>query len=302
METVFCIIGPTASGKTDLSLALAACKAIEIISVDSMMLYRSMDIGSAKPSLSQSVVCPHHLIDCLDPLEDYSVAQFVQEASTLIEAIFKRGRIPVLVGGTMLYFRALQQGLSQLPETSMEIRQAIANEAAQVGWPELYKQLIEVDPQLAARIQPQDTQRLSRALEVYRLTGEPLSKLQKCRPSAMHSYRFSNYLLLPKRRAWLHERIAKRFLEMIHVGLIDEVRSLVQQWPAIVARPVMRSVGYRQVLTYLQEQQDKNVLIEKGIVATRQVAKRQCTWLKTGWEGVYLDPEEENLSVLLKRL
>ncbi|MCX7115075.1 MAG: tRNA (adenosine(37)-N6)-dimethylallyltransferase MiaA [Gammaproteobacteria bacterium] len=289
---ILCLLGPTASGKTDLTLSLAKKFPIELISVDSALIYKGMDIGTAKPTPAERAACPHHLIDILTPVETYSAADFVSQAKILIEAILKRGNTPVLVGGTMLYFHALQQGLSILPPSNPAVRQDIEALAAQSGWEAIHQQLQQVDPVSAARIHPQDPQRLCRALEVYRLTGQPLSLLQ-AQSLERPPYQFMNALLCPMNRAWLHERIATRFDQMIKQGLVAEVESLLSKWPDARTKPAMRSVGYRQVILYLDGKLSYDDMIERGIIATRQLAKRQCTWLRSWPEGVKLDPEDK---------
>lgn len=295
-----CLIGPTAAGKTALTLALAKVLPIEVISVDSAMIYRGMDIGTAKPTLAELQGCPHHLLDIRNPDESYSAAQFVSDATTLIETILQRGKMPVLVGGTMLYFRALQQGLSVLPPANASVRAEIETLAQEKGWPGVHQALQQVDAVSAARIQPQDAQRLSRALEVYRLTGQPLSTLHaiqlKNRP-----YSFCNALLFPSNRVWLHDRIALRFKQMMAAGFIEEVEQLLSTWPESRHAPAMRSVGYRQVIQYLDGHLSRDELMEKGVIATRQLAKRQCTWMRSWGEGTVWDPEDSMVFNKLKK-
>lgn len=289
MKQVYCMMGPTGSGKTAHVLALAAHLPIEVISVDSTLVYRGLDIGSAKPTVSELAICPHHLIDIRDPVETYSVASFMEDAHRCIAQILARGRIPVLVGGTMLYFRALQQGLSPLPPADEKIRAEIAAWAASEGWAAIHSALQQVDPIAAARIRPQDPQRLSRAMEVYRMTGQPLSTLQGVKDGGL-PYAWVNIAFMPN-RPWLHARIEARFKQMLDMGLIEEVRHLIARWPDIVKAPALRAVGYRQVVMYLQGVYTDAELLKKGVEATRQLAKRQCTWLKT-WPAVnYFDPE-----------
>ena len=288
---VFCLMGPTASGKTGLACELVSAYPFEIISVDSAMIYRGMDIGTAKPSKEELDKAPHHLINIKDPIESYSAAQFCIDTEALCKAIIQRGRIPLLVGGTMMYFNALQQGLSVLPEADESIRNQIENEAIEHGWNYLHQQLITIDPKTAARIHANDTQRIQRALEVYYLTGTALSVLLAEQKKGT-DYRFVNLVLFPDNRAWLHERIALRFEQMLGEGFIEEVRGLHSQWALDTNMPAMRCVGYRQILEYLQDGTDYNLMRDKGIAATRQLAKRQLTWLRH-WEKASLyDPQK----------
>lgn len=276
---VVCLMGPTASGKTAIAVELVQRFPMEIVSIDSAMIYRGMNIGSAKPDAQTLKKAPHHLIDILDPTEAYSVAQCCDDVNALCKAIHARGHIPLLTGGTMMYFNALQQGLSALPEADPGIREQLLQEASTQGWAYLHQRLVEVDPVSAERIHPNDTQRIQRALEVFMLTKTPLSTLWQAHPFES-SWQFLNLALIPEDRAWLHERIAIRFKQMLEEGLVDEVRALVSQFQLTASHPSMRSVGYRQVLSYLQGEYDESTLLEKGIAATRQLAKRQLTWLR----------------------
>ncbi|WP_298624126.1 tRNA (adenosine(37)-N6)-dimethylallyltransferase MiaA [uncultured Legionella sp.] len=281
---IFCLMGPTASGKTGLACELIQHFPFEIISVDSAMIYREMNIGTAKPSQDELHKAPHHLIDIIDPTESYSAAQFCTDATALCDSILAKGKIPLLVGGTMMYFNALQKGLSLLPEANEDIRKQLENEATQKGWDVLHQKLQKVDPETAARIHAHDTQRIQRALEVYLITGVPLSVfLAKEKGEA--KYRFVNFVLFPEQRAWLHERIALRFDLMLEDGLINEVQQLQERWSLNGNLPSMRCVGYRQVLEYLQGDYDYSTMRDKGIAATRQLAKRQLTWLRH-WDDV----------------
>ncbi|WP_133130941.1 tRNA (adenosine(37)-N6)-dimethylallyltransferase MiaA [Legionella yabuuchiae] len=274
-----CLMGPTASGKTDLACQLVETFPFEIISVDSAMIYRGMDIGTAKPTQEHLARAPHHLIDVLDPIESYSAAYFCRDAEQLCKEIHSRGKIPLLVGGTMMYFNALQKGIATLPEANESLRAQLLQQGSTLGWPALHNRLLSVDPVAAARIHPHDSQRIQRALEVYELTGKPLSELvhQTAEPS---KERFINLLLMPDERSWLHERIALRFEQMLDQGFLDEVKTLLQQWPLNLSHPAMKSVGYRQALLYLQDEIDYETFIATGIAATRQLAKRQLTWLR----------------------
>jgi tRNA dimethylallyltransferase len=283
-------MGPTASGKTALACDLVNYFPFEIISVDSAMIYRDMNIGTAKPSAEELRTAPHHLIDIIDPIETYSAAQFCTDVLSLAEMIKQKGKIPLLVGGTMMYFNALQKGLSTLPEANLQLRQQLEKDAAQHGWEALHQRLAQVDSQAAARIHTNDTQRIQRALEVYQLTGVSLSEfLEQHKEESKHC--FINFALFPEQRAWLHERIAERFDVMLGQGFIDEVQYLQQKWDLNASLPSMRCVGYRQALEYLQGDYDRGTLREKSIAATRQLAKRQLTWLRH-WENVqYYDPQ-----------
>jgi tRNA dimethylallyltransferase len=276
-----CLMGPTASGKTDLAVALRAQLPVEIISVDSAMVYRQMDIGTAKPDAETLRLAPHRLIDILDPAEAYSAARFREDALREMAAIQQAGRIPLLVGGTMLYFRALEQGLSRLPEADPALRQRIEAEAAASGWEVLHRRLAEVDPEAAARIHPNDPQRLSRALEVYELSGRPLSELWHEGLADDLPYRLVKLAVAPPERNMLHERIALRFRQMLEQGLVEEVEALYRRGDLVSSMPSIRCVGYRQVWQHLLGELSYDEMSEKGIVATRQLAKRQFTWLRS---------------------
>ncbi|URI11655.1 tRNA (adenosine(37)-N6)-dimethylallyltransferase MiaA [Aquincola tertiaricarbonis] len=272
------LAGPTASGKTAIALALAAEVPVEIISVDSALVYRGMDIGTAKPSAAEQAAVPHHLIDLIDPLEAYSAAQFVADARRLIGEIRGRGRWPLLVGGTMLYFKALIEGLDTLPAADPALRAALDAEAAERGWPAMHAELARVDPVTAARLPPGDSQRIQRALEVFRASGRPLSSWHQAgqRQVADDGLLVS---LEPDDRAWLHRRIAQRFDAMLEAGLLAEVQALRQRGDLHLGLPSMRCVGYRQAWECLEG--DLAPLRERGIAATRQLAKRQLTWLRS---------------------
>ena len=271
------LAGPTASGKSALALALADAVPLEIVSVDSAQVYRGMDIGTAKPSTAERARVPHHLIDIVEPSERYSAARFAADAARLIGDINARGRAALLVGGTMLYVKALLDGLDALPEADADVRAAIDAQAAARGWPALHARLAQVDPVTAQRLEPNDAQRIQRALEVWQLTGRPLSKA--------HGQRLQAGLVLPllalepTSRAWLHERIAARFHAMLRDGLVDEVRALRARGDLDASLPSMRCVGYRQVWQALDAGTLSGVA-ELGIAATRQLAKRQLTWLR----------------------
>ena len=289
------ILGPTASGKTALALNLAQQQPIEIISVDSALVYRGMDIGTAKPSAAEQAICPHHLIDIIDPTESYSAAQFAKDAESLIHAIHSRGRLPVLVGGTMLYVKALLEPLTPLPESNAEIRAQIDQEAHQLGWPALHAQLATIDPTTAARLEPNDAQRINRALEIYRISGKPMSQWLS-EDTREHALSFQPILtaLIPEPRAVLHERINQRFIQMLNHGFIDEVQTLRQRGDLHLGLPSMRCVGYRQAWEYLDGAYDDDELIARGQAATRQLAKRQMTWIR-GMPEIQVFPNSNEL-------
>lgn len=276
--TPVCIAGPTGCGKTAAALAIAELLPVEIISVDSALVYRGMDIGTAKPSAAEQAAVPHHLIDILEPTGSYSAAEFVRDAKRLAAEISARGRLPLLVGGTMLYFKALFDGLSALPQADAELRAQIDAEALERGWPALHAELASLDPVTAARLAPGDSQRIQRALEVIRLTGRPLSELHAA--SRDEGVDWPLFSLEPQDRGWLHERLAQRFDAMLDAGLVDEVRGLRARGDLSLQLPSMRCVGYRQVWEAL-DRDDFSDLRERGIAATRQLAKRQVTWLRS---------------------
>jgi tRNA dimethylallyltransferase len=287
--TCLAIAGPTASGKTAAALAIAARWPVEIVSVDSALVYRGMDIGTAKPSAAERAQVPHHLIDIRDPLNAYSAAEFVKDARGLIDEIQARGRTALMVGGTMLYFKALMQGLDDMPRADPAVRQAIAERAQALGWPALHMELQRVDPITAARLPPNDSQRIARALEVHTVTGQQLSSFQTGGTSAPPSPIAAGALLSlePQDRAWLHRRIAERFETMLAQGFVDEVRGLRARDDLHADLPAMRCVGYRQVWEMLEATGDSPTpaqlvtLRDRGIFATRQLAKRQLTWLRS---------------------
>jgi tRNA dimethylallyltransferase len=274
------LAGPTASGKTAAALAIARAHPVEIISVDSALVYRGMDIGTAKPTAAELASVPHHLINIRDPLHAYSAAEFVQDAQTLIHDIAARGRLPLLVGGTMLYFKALFDGIDPMPPAQPALRAAIEEEAQQKGWPAMHAELAQVDPLTAARLAPADSQRIQRALEVYRASGLPLSHFH-ARSAARAPSTVSLISLEPQDRAWLHARIAQRFDTMLAAGFIDEVRALRARGDLHADLPSMRCVGYRQAWETLEGVWGLDSLRERGIAATRQLAKRQITWLRS---------------------
>ncbi len=277
--TVLCLMGPTAAGKTDLAVEWAERYSCDIISVDSALVYRGMDIGTAKPDAATLARAPHRLLDILDPSQAYSAANFFQDALREIKSIHAAGRIPLLVGGTMLYFQALQKGLSPLPSADANVRATLEQKIAEQGLPALYQQLRQVDPVAAEKIKATDKQRIQRALEVFQLTRQPLSVLQKVQPKKL-PYHFINTALIPDSRQELHERIALRFDQMLANGFIAEVEALKNRGDLQADLPSMRAVGYRQVWQYLAGEIDEMTMREKGIIATRQLAKRQLTWLR----------------------
>ncbi len=275
------LMGPTASGKTAVAVRLAARFKVEIVSVDSAQVYRYMDIGTAKPDNETLAAAPHHLIDILDPCDRYSAARFCEDAGQALAKIHARGNIPLLVGGTMLYFKALKEGLSQLPPADPSTRAAIDAMAEASGWPALHAELERFDPATAARLEPTDTQRIQRALEVYYLTGQSLTTLIARGRGSPTPYRTIPIVLEPSDRVILHERIAQRFEAMLELGLIGELRRLRERFELDASLPSMRAVGYRQVWQYLEGELGLAALREKGAAATRQLAKRQLTWLRS---------------------
>lgn len=282
------LMGPTAIGKTDLAMALCDVLPCEIISVDSALIYRGMDIGTAKPSAAELARYPHHLIDMLDPSQAYSVAAFRDDALRLMADIVARGRIPLLVGGSMMYFRVLLAGMSELPAANAAIRADIEATARAHGWAHVHTLLAQVDPASAARINPNDPQRLQRALEVWRATGISMTEWREreaANPPAL-PYRVIQLALLPRNRSWLHQRIAQRFVRMFELGFEAEVQQLRARGDLHLELPSMRSVGYRQVWQYLDGDGSRDEMIGKGIAATRQLAKRQLTWLR-GWPQLH---------------
>jgi tRNA dimethylallyltransferase len=274
------LMGPTASGKTPLALALAHALPIEIVSVDSAQVYRGMDVGTAKPSASERQTVPHHLIDIIDPTEAYSAARFRADALRFMHEITARGKIPLLAGGTMLYFKALREGLSELPDSDPEIRAEINGEAAGRGWPAMHATLAEIDPQTAARLKPNDAQRIQRALEIYRVSGKPMSRQLGRKKAAALPFHLIDLALVPSERGALHRRIEERFDAMLERGLVEELRGLRKRCALRPELPSMRCVGYRQAWQFLEGELHRDELRNRGIFATRQLAKRQLTWLR----------------------
>jgi tRNA dimethylallyltransferase len=297
---VYALLGPTASGKSALALEAAEKVALEIVSMDSALVYRGMDIGTAKPSAAQRARVPHHLIDLVDPDQAYSAGRWRRDALARIQDVLARKKIPLLVGGTMLYYRALTGGLDTLPPADAQVRAEIDAEAARRGWPALHAELAKVDAKTAQRLAPSDSQRIQRALEVWRVTGRPLSTLQGLARQDL-PFELKGIALIPE-RAVLHEKIAQRFDAMLGLGLIDEVRQLRQRYRLSAAMPSMRAVGYRQVWDYLEGRYDRKALREKGVAATRQLAKRQLTWLRSFPGLERLEPGAGALEHLLHSL
>ena len=290
------LMGPTASGKTDLALELVKRLPLEIISVDSALVYRGMDVGTAKPDEDLLRQAPHRLIDIRDPAESYSAAEFRQDALREMADITRQGRLPLLVGGTMLYFRALEQGLSDLPKADPAIRARLEAELATQGLARLHQRLSERDPVAAGRIHANDPQRTLRALEVIEITGRPLSELQAEDAGESMPYRVLKLVRAPKDRAVLHQRIEARFLQMLEAGFEDEVRGLLARGDLSPDLPSMRSVGYRQILNYLLGGCSREEMIERAVIATRQLAKRQFTWLRADSASHWLDEEGDPIA------
>ncbi len=274
------LMGPTASGKTALSVQLALHLNAEIISVDSALVFKGMDIGTAKPTREERAGIAHHLIDILDPAQSFSTGEFRNQALTLMAEITARGKIPLLVGGTMLYFNALFYGLAQLPTANAILRQALDAEAEAIGKQAMHDKLQAIDPVAAARIHPNDPQRVQRALEVYQLTGKSLTQLHADAEAEVIPYQQIKLIIAPRDRAVLHDKIARRFKLMLQQGFVAEVESLFQRGDLTVQMPAVRAVGYRQIWSYLQGELSYAEMQEKGIIATRQLAKRQFTWLR----------------------
>ncbi len=294
-------MGPTASGKTDLAMALAERWPLSLISVDSGMVYRGMNIGTAKPDAATLLRAPHALIDICDPAEIYSAARFVEDARVAIQTAWQQGRWPCLVGGTMLYFRALLQGLSDLPDADVAIRAALQHELTTQGLEKLHQRLAQLDPVAAARIHPNDPQRILRALEVQKISGQTMTSLQQATPPHAWPAPILKLALVPDDRAQLHARIAQRFELMLQQGFIDEVIALRTRKDLYKTLPSIRAVGYRQVWNYLEGEYDRQTLQNKGIIATRQLAKRQLTWLRTEQALCIQDPLECNLHQQVER-
>jgi len=292
--TVLFLMGPTASGKTDLAIRLATECDCEIISVDSALIYKEMDIGTAKPTAAELQQAPHALVNIIDPLEAYSAGDFRDDAIRLMDEIVARGKTPLLVGGTMLYYKALVDGLSPLPSADPVIRADIEQQAEKFGWQFLHDQLMEIDPVSAQRIHVNDPQRLSRALEVYRISGKSLTELTETKSEPL-AFNFKQFAIAPTEKTVLHERIERRFKLMLEAGFEQEVERLRARGDLHLDLPSMRCVGYRQMWEYLDGKMDHEEMIFRGVVATRQLAKRQMTWLR-GWKSeiTWLESGDEN--------
>ena len=285
------ILGPTASGKSALSLAMAARRRVEIISMDSALVYRGMDIGSAKPTVEERAVCPHHLIDIREIGEAYSAAEFLADTVRLVREIRSRGAFPLIVGGTMLYAKALRDGINAMPSTDPEVRKRVAAEGEEKGWPAMHAELARIDPVTAARLAPNDSQRIGRALEVYRMTGKTLSAFH-AEQTTEKAFPFVTIGLLPGDRKVLHARIEKRFMAMLDEGFLDEVRRLMARDDFDLQSPAMRAVGYRQAIDFLEGKTDREAFLLAGVAATRQLAKRQMTWMRGMDDVLLLDPDD----------
>lgn len=297
------IMGPTASGKTNAAVYLKQHLPIELISVDSALVFQDMNIGTAKPEPAVLKQAPHFLVDIIPPTQAYSAANFREDALKLMHEITARGNIPVLVGGTMLYFKSLESGLSGLPEADAATRAQIDAEAAIAGWPGMHAKLAKIDPETAARLKPNDMQRIQRALEVYAIAGETMTQLHAKQQAQTLPYRVLKIALEPSDRSVLHARIATRFQQMLSDGLVDEVRSLLEKHPTLTMESTsMRCVGYRQVLEYMQGQYPLDELCDRGIFATRQLAKRQLTWLRSMEDTVTLDCLDVQLNAEIEKL
>lgn len=298
-----CLMGPTASGKTRVALALAESGNVEIISVDSALVYRGLDIGTGKPDAGILAKIPHHLVDIRDPASPYSAAEFRRDAISAMQDITARGKTPLLVGGTMMYFRVLGEGLAQLPEADPDTRARLNREAERQGWPALHRRLAAIDPDAAARIRPGDSQRLQRALEVHAVTGRTITELHAQRHNETLPCRLKFTAIYPKDRHVLHGLIESRLDRMLADGFVDEVRTLYERGDLHPGLPAVRSVGYRQIWAYLDGEYDYDTMRFRALVATRQLAKRQLTWLRS-WPGLqvldseYPDIEKEYLKIL----
>lgn len=295
------LMGPTASGKTALAMQLLQQFPCDIISVDSALVYRHMNIGTAKPGAQEQAVAPHRLIDIRNPDEPYSAASFREDALREMEKITRQGRIPLLVGGTMLYFRALEQGLSQLPQADAAVRERLLALARELGWRAMHDRLASIDPTAAARIHPNDPQRIQRALEVYEISGKSMSELQQMHAKPTLPYSVIKLVQAPWSRESLRERIAQRFELMLQQGFEQEVRDLVKRYSLTPDLPSMRSVGYRQMLLYLQGDYSYEEMTEKGITATRQLAKRQLTWLRKEHNALWLEQGGDSAAAIIER-
>jgi tRNA dimethylallyltransferase len=295
------LMGPTASGKTGLAVELYQALPVELISVDSALVFKGMDIGTAKPDAATLALAPHHLIDITLPTQPYSAANFRSDVLKLMADITARGKVPLLVGGTMLYFKALESGLGDLPEANQAIRADLDAEAAKIGWPAMHVKLAQIDPETAARLKPNDMQRIQRALEVYMASGKTMTQLYTEQSSQTLPYNVLKIALVPSDRKVLHERIAMRFTQMLKAGLIEEVKAILAMYPGLTPESTsMRCVGYRQTLEHLRGEYDLAELRDRGIFATRQLAKRQLTWLRSMENTVEFDCLEKDLNIIVK--
>ncbi|RZF87881.1 tRNA (adenosine(37)-N6)-dimethylallyltransferase MiaA [Pseudoalteromonas sp. CO325X] len=299
---VICLMGPTASGKTALAIDLCQHFDTEVISVDSALVYKGMDIGTAKPDAQERALAPHRLIDIVDPAQSYSMADFRRDALAHIEQLHNQGKVPLLVGGTMMYFKGLLEGLSPLPEADTDIRAALEAEAKEHGWPALHQQLQQVDPQAAAKINANDSQRINRALEVYRISGKSMTELQQTKAQSL-GFPVHQFAIAPSDRRVLHQRIEKRFQIMLEQGFENEVLSLYNRKDLHPDLPSIRCVGYRQMWDYIAGEIDYDEMVFRGVAATRQLAKRQLTWLR-GWQNLtWLESgDQENLQRIVSSL
>jgi len=293
-QTVITLRGPTASGKTDLAISLIKELPLEIVSVDSVMVYRGLDIGSAKPNQQILNQYPHHLVNISDPENDYSLGKFFKDVNKAIQLITENKKIPILVGGTMMYFNILSKGLSNLPSSDLDIRNRLEHKAELMGWPELHKQLLEVDPISATKIKPNDKQRIQRALEVFELTGKPLSEFFKDQKNTKN-YNFFNICLLPTNRDRLYQRINSRFTKMLNDGLVDEVKNLLASSNLSPSNNSMKSIGYREICAFIENKTTLEIAEQQATMATRRLAKRQITWLRSLKRQNSYDIFEKNL-------
>lgn len=300
MKPVICLMGPTACGKTQVAIDAVQKGPYEIVSVDSAMIYRGMDIGTAKPTSAELALAPHRLIDICDPADGYSVGQFLRDVEREISQIHAKQKTPLLVGGTMMYFHQLQHGMHALPQTTPEIRTRVATLAAQHGWPALHEKLAQVDPVTAERLEPTDAQRVARAYEIYLQTGQPLSVWHMTEAPAQSDFEFQSLILAPSDRKVIHGRIEKRFDQMLAAGFIDEVKTLYERGDLSPALPSIRCVGYRQAWSYLADEYSKEQMREQAIIATRQLCKRQLTWLRRWENAVWVEQPQEALTQVLR--
>jgi len=299
---VIFLMGPTAAGKTDIAVQLVEALSCEIVSVDSALIYRGMDIGTAKPDEEMLARAPHRLIDICDPAESYSAARFRSDAMLAIEEIIAQGKIPLLVGGTMLYYKALSEGLSPLPSADSAVRARLEADAEQIGWGEMHERLARIDPESAARIHKNDPQRIQRALEVYEISGRSMTELTQDNECEPFPYPIKKLIVAPPERAALHRRIERRFEQMMAQGFLDEVKGLFAREDLHAGMPAMRSVGYRQLWMHLAGELTLDEAVERGIIATRQLAKRQITWLRAEKNEKWVDGSDQNVMNMVLKL